>query len=157
MRRLFLCFVVIGFALPGCSRQRQSEPETRFFREFSFAETVARVNAPELKPASSSVGGSSSPGIRRRREFSFFYAIEERGGTKFDEGAFIIRLKAEAERAASDAGARLNEGGLNGDSFHFGYSDGDHEGWLDVTGTRMEGSRYKLSGVIRESTKSGKQ
>jgi hypothetical protein len=157
MRHLFLCLIVIGFALSGCSRQRQAEPETGFFRDFSLSEIVAQIHAPELKPGSSGYGSSSSPGIRRRREFDFFYAIEEREGTKFDEGAFIMKLRGEAEKAASEAGVRINESGLSGDAFYFVYSDEDHEGWLEVAGTRMEGGRYRLWGVISEITRSGKQ
>jgi hypothetical protein len=157
MRRLFLCLVIIGFTLSGCSRQKGLEPETGFFRDFTVAEIVSRMKESELKPGSSDFGSTSSPGIRRRRDFNFVYAIEEREGAKFDEVSFIMKLKAEAERAAYDAGVRINDSGVRGNAFHFGYSNEEHEGWLEVTGTRMEGNQYRLWGVLRESTKNAKQ
>ena len=157
MRRLPLCLVIIGLALSGCSRQQRSaEPETRFFRDFLVAELVSRVKSPELKQGSSDFGSSSAPGVRRRRDFNVLYAIEEREGKRFDEVGFIMKLKAEAERAAADAGVRLHDGGVSGTAFHFGYSDEDHEGWLEVVGTRMEGNQYKLWCVIREATKNAR-
>lgn len=157
MRRLFMCLAIVGFVLSGCSRQELSEPETRFFRDFPFAEIVARVNATVLKPGSSDYGLSSSPGLRHRRDFTYFYGIEDREGAKFDEIGFMMKLKVEAERAASAAGVQLDESGLSGNAFHFGYSNEEHEGWVEVVGTRMEGSQYKLWGVIRERTKNAKQ
>jgi len=157
MRRFIFCLVVAGFALSGCSRQNQSDPETGFFRDFSLANIVERINAPELKSESSGFSGTSSPGIRRRKDFSLFYRIEERDGAKFDEAGFIMKLKAETEKAADEAGLRRHGGGSGGDTFDFDYSGEDHEGWMEVVGARMEGNRYKLWGVIRETPKHAKQ
>ena len=156
MRRYFFCLVIVGFVFSGCSARRQPEPETRFFRDFSLPEVVSRINAPELKPGSSNFGSSSSPGVRARRDFELFCPIEERGGTIFDEEGFITRLKVETEKAASDAGVRVNGGGSKLDGFHFYYSAEDHEGWLEVVGTRMEDNEYKLWGVIIERTGNAK-
>lgn len=161
MRRFFFCLVVAGLALSGCSVRTQtdsgSDSETEMFRDFSLGKLVERVSPPELKGVSGSSGSSSSPGISRRKDFSLTYEIEEGGAAKFDEVGFITKLRAEAERAADDAGVRRGGGGLSGDAFNLNYSAEAHEGWVDVVGTRMEGSRYKVWGVIRESTKSVKQ
>ena len=157
MRHFFFLLVVAGLAFAGCSGRKSPDPETRLFREFSLAEAVGRVSPPELSGPSGSSGYSSSPGVSGRKDFSLTYMIGEAGGAAFDEGGFIRKLKAEAERAADDAGVRRGGGGSSGDAFHIDYSDADHEGWIEVVGARVEGGRYKVWGVIRERVRSAKQ
>lgn len=157
MRCLFFCLVIAGFALSGCSAGRQPDAETELFRDFSLDKLVRQIPSPALQWSSGGGGSSSSPGVSRRKDFSLTYVIDEGGGAKFDEVGFISKLKAEAERAADDAGVRRGGGGLNGDAFNLHYSNDGHEGWVEVVGTRMEGNRYKVWGVIRENTKSVKQ
>jgi hypothetical protein len=157
MRRFFFCLVIAGLAFSGCSEQKQPDSETKLFREFSLGKIAERIHSTELKGSSGSSGFSSSTGISRRRDFSLTYMIEQREGAKFDEVGFITKLKVETERVLDDAGVRRDGGGLSGDAFNLDYSNEDHEGWVEVVGTRMEGDQYKLWGVIRESTKNARQ
>jgi hypothetical protein len=157
MRHFFFLLIVAGLVCVGCSGRGSPDPETKLFREFSLSEIVGRVSAPELSGASASNGYSSSPGVSGRKDFSITYMLGEGGGAAFDEGSFIRELKAEAERAADDAGVRRGGGGSSGDAFHIDYSDAGHEGWIEVVGARVGGDRYKVWGVIRERVKSAKQ
>jgi hypothetical protein len=153
MRRLFFSLIITGFALSGGSCRTQAEPETRFFREFSLGQMVERMKVPELRVSDDEGGGSTLSGetTRRRRDLNLLFTIDEQKGTTFDETGFIDKLKDEVGRVMSAADVHVNGGGASGnDSFHFDYSTKDHEGWLEVTGARVEGNRYKLRGVLRE-------
>lgn len=153
MRRCFLLLLIAGVALTGCLSRKRPDPETKMFHDFSLGEIVKRLPSAGLEGASGGSGYTSSPGANSRKDFSLTYAIPGGAGTAFDEGDFIRQLKVETERAADEAGVHRSEVGLNGDAFHFSYSDEGHEGWVEVVGTRMEGGRYKVWGVIRERVK----
>jgi hypothetical protein len=157
MRRFLLCLLVAGSALSGCHGQKQPpDAETKLFRDFSLDELAERVKPPQLKLPSSGVGSSASQ-TRRRRDFNLTYLIDEVEGAKLDEADFMTRIKVEAESVIAGAGVSRHGGGTSGDGFHFDYYDEDHEGWVEVKGTRMEGNHYKLWGVIREQTKNAKE
>jgi hypothetical protein len=152
MKGYYLSLFVTVLLLSGCAGQKQPEPETAMFRDFSLASVVERMNVPELKPVSGGKGSSEDTGekTRRRRDFHLTFQIEEREGTKFNGDSFIFQLKDEIEKVIQDSGVRLNSGGLIGDSLHFDYSKEGHEGWLEIVGTRVEGDRFKLWAMLRE-------
>lgn len=152
MRRFFFCLVIAGSALSGCFERGQPDAETQFFRDFSLNKMVEQVAPPEIKGATG-IEGFTPLKTSRRKGFSYEYTIGGGEGVKFDEVDFIMKLKAETERAADDTGARRHGGGSNnGEAFYFNYSNGEHEGWVEVVGARMEGGRYKVWGVIIERT-----
>lgn len=157
MRRCFLWLLVAGVVLTGCLSRKRPEPETRMFHEFSLGEVVKRIPSAGLEGPSGGTGYTASPGSNARKDFSLTYTIADDADAAFDEGDFIRQLKVETERVADETGLHRDGGGLSGDAFHFHYSDEDHEGWVEVVGTRMEGGRYKVWGVIRERVKDTRQ
>ena len=159
MRLFLICLIVAGLALSGCSGQKQPYPdtpllysETKFFRAFSLNNIVEQLHPPKLTGPSGNHSESSSP-FHRRKTFNFTYLIEEGEGTKFDEVGFIARLKAEAEKIADGAEVRTSSGGGSEGAFSLNYYDENHEGWVEVVGTRIEGNKYKLWCVLIENTK----
>lgn len=159
MRRIYLCLIVILFLLPGCSWEKQSEPSTVMFRDFSLPAVIERMNVPELEPMSGDYGGSESreETVRRRRDFNLTYRIKERDGAKFDGVKFIGQLKGEIEKVMRGFDVRIDGGGSGNDRFSFDYSEAGHRGWVEVVGARVEGNQFKLWGVIRENTESEKE
>ena len=159
MTRFYLSLVVILFTLSSCAWEKQTEPATAMFRDFSLPTVVERLNVPELEPSSGGGGSSESLGetVRRRRDFILTYRIEEHEGAKFDGANFIGQLKDEIEREMRASGVRINGGGSGNDSFNFDYSKDEHSGWLEVVGARVEENQFKLWGVIRENTESAKK
>lgn len=159
MRRIYLFSVVVLFWLSGCSSGKQSEQPTDVFSDFSLPSVVERMRVGELEPMDVGSGGSESLGepIRRRRDFNLTYRIKEGEGARFDEVKFIARLRTEIERLMRDAAVRVEGSGSGNDSFNFDYSEGNHTGWVEVVGARVEGNQFKLWGVIRENTEREKK
>ena len=159
MRRVYLFPAVILFLLPGCSGRKQSETPTALFQGFSLPSVVERMNVPELESMSGDYGGSESLGetVRRRRDFNLTYRVKDVEGEKFDGAKFVGQLKGEVEKVMREFDVRINGSGSANDSFSFDYSEGEHRGWVEVVGARVEGDQFKLWGVIRENTERGKE
>jgi len=151
-------FITVG-ALSLCSCRNNPPPESNFFKDFALSQIAEKVKAPELIPGSANTGDSTSHGetTRGRREFNLVFKIDEQQGTQFDEGNFINKLNAEARRSITEAGLNVQGGGYGNDSLHIDFSEGEHDGWLEVHGVRAEGKKYKLWGVIREITRKPKE
>ena len=146
------------FVSSGCT-PHQMETETTFFRDFSLDQVVKKLGVPELKPSNAGTGTGTSSGdpTRRRRDFRVTLVLEERSA-RFDEASFMKKLRDEISMALTAANLRVHNSGTSGDdNFHFDYSNKEHEGWLDVTGARVEGNKYKLWGVLREDAHKDKK
>jgi hypothetical protein len=152
MRHLFFCLIV-GILFAGCTGRAAPEPESRLYQEFALGKIVKRMAIPGLQHESGGSGASDSPGIKRRKDFSDTYMIDEAPGARFNEAQFMMQLRLEMQKLADDSGARRQSEGFSGDGFNFDYSTGHHEGWVEVVGARTEGNRFKIWSVIRENTK----
>jgi putative VirB-like lipoprotein len=157
MRRIYLFLIVISLLLAGCSRQW--EPSTVVYRSFSLQSIIERMNVPELESVSGDYGGAETKEdtVRRRREFTLIYRINEREGVRFDEGKFFHQLQAEVEKAIRESDVRIDGKGSSNDTFSLDYSEKDHRGWVDIVAARVEGNQFKLWGVMRENTENEKK
>lgn len=137
--------------LSGCSDKKR--PESVLLRDFNLGEIVERMNVPGLQASSGGNGSTSSIGktTEYRRVFNLEYRIEEQHGEYFDEANFLNKLKLEIADKIGAAGLKNNGAGTSGDIFYFDYSEGGHKGWIEVVGARLEGNKYKLWCVARES------
>ncbi len=153
MKHLLFNLVVVGFALFLCSCRHSEKPETVLFRDFNLGATVEKMNVAQLQPKSG--GGSATSAIgettERRRDFDLGYLLEEGNGKLFDESVFLSELKSEVAEQISNAHVRANGAGTDNDGFYFNYSTGENRGSIEVIGARVEGNKYKLWCVVRES------
>lgn len=158
MKSLALCIaVVLVLVSSACSHQQpQWETESRFIRELSLDDMIARMNVPQLKHSSTSVGGGSSAAAdvaRRARDFQFVSRIEDADEARFDEEDFLRGLNDEINRSAAEAGVHVVGSGQSGDAYTFEYTQGEHDGTLTLIGARTDGGEYKLWCVVREITR----
>lgn len=160
MKRFLLSQLVICSALflPACQHSEKSE--TAFFKNFNLGATVQPLKAMPLQPKSGGGGSTTAIGETTdyRRSFELEYMLNEGNREQFDESVFLNELKSEVARQINDAGVRTNGTGSSNDGFYFNYSTDENRGWVEIVGARVEGNRYKLWCVIRESAgiKSGK-
>jgi len=87
----------------------------------------------------------------RRRDFILVYLLDEQNTEDFDEATFLDNLRVQIAQKISDAGLRTNLSRSYKDSFDFTYSEDESKGSIDVIGAKIEGNRYKLWCVMRES------
>src|SRR4028118_1132356 len=153
MKRFLFNLIVAGCVLFLCACQHSEKTETAFFLDFNLGETVKQMNVAQLGSSLSNGGVSTSIGetTERRHNFNVEYLLDRQNGAPFDEAIFFNRLQFEIAGQISKAGARANGSGSSGDSFYFNYSTGENRGSIDVIGARVEGNKYKLWCVVRES------
>jgi hypothetical protein len=153
MKRFVFNLVIAGSALYLCACQNSEIPETAFFRDFNLGATVERMNAVQLHPKTGGGGTTTAIGetTERRRNFELEYLLNDRSSEPFDETVFLNELKAEIAKQIRDADIQVNSAATNGDVFHFNYLTKENTGSVEVVGTRVEGNRYNLRSVVRES------
>jgi hypothetical protein len=93
MRRFLLGAIVTVISLAGCHSPQH--PAGRFYNGFSMADSVKRMNIPELTPMTAGAGRSSSPGAPTRyaEVFEQEHTIHEPPDARFDEAAFMQKLR----------------------------------------------------------------
>ena len=153
MKHFLFNLVVAGCALFLFACQPSEKTETTFFRDFNLGATVEQMNVAQLQPKTGGGGATTAIGetTERRRNFELEYLLEARNGEPFDEAVFLNELKFEIAEQISDAGVRANGSGSNNDGFYFNYSTDENKGSVEVIGARVEGNKYKLWSVVRES------
>jgi hypothetical protein len=153
MKRFLFNLIVAGSALFLCACQASVKTETAFFRDFNLGATVEQMKVAQLRPTLGSSSGGTAFGETTEREhvFNLEYLLDRQNGAPFDEAIFLNRLQYEIAGQISKAGARANGSGSSGDIFYFNYSAGENRGSIDVIGARVEGNKYKLWCVVRES------
>lgn len=153
MKCYLFSLVVISVALFMCSCQHQEKPESVFFRDFSLGATVEEINLGQLQPEEG--GGSVSTSVgettERRRDFNLEYLIDKQNSRRFNEGIFLDNLKVQIAKKIGENDVRVSSAGSNNDGFHFDYSNDENKGSIEVIGAKVEGNKYKLWCVIRES------
>ena len=158
MRKAIHYLAVVLVLFSGCYHAKPPLPETPFFRDFSLVSVVERLRLAELKPQSGDEGKSEAFGepLRRRRNFSETYLIDEQSGARLDQAKFINQLNVEIQKLIGDSGLHLDGRSSGENNFQLDYSQGGYMGSLDVAGTRAEGNRFKLWAVIREAPRDEK-
>ena len=153
MKRCLFNLVVVCFALFLCACKHSEKIETAFFENFNLGVTVKQMNVAQLQPQTGGNGATTSVGetTERRRSFELEYLLDERSSEPFDETVFLNELKSEIAKKINDAGVRANGAGSSNDSFYFDYSTDGNTGSVEVIGARVEGNKYKLWCVMRES------
>ena len=153
MKHFLFNLVVAGCALFLFACQQPGKPETAFFRDFNLGATVKQMNVAQLQPKSGGSGATTAIGetTERRRDFDLEYLLEEGNGKLFDESVFLSELKSEVAEQLSNAHVRANGGGTDNDGFYFNYSTDENRGSIEVIGARVQGNKYKLWCVVRES------
>jgi hypothetical protein len=79
------------------------------------------------------------------------YSIYEENAERFDTSGFLNNLKSQIAVEINAPGFHTDGTGSGNDSFYFNYSGVDKKGSIEVIGARLEGNRYKLWCVMRES------
>jgi hypothetical protein len=153
MRRLLFNLVVAGCALFLCACQNSEKPETAVFRDFNLGTTVEQMNVAQLQPKT---GRDSLPiainsKTERRRDFKIEYLIDEQSSEPFNETVFLDELENHIAKQISDSGVRTNLAIRIGDSVYLNYSTKENKGSFDVIGARIEGNKYKLWCIVRET------
>ncbi len=153
MKHFLFNLVVVGFALFLCSCRHSENPETVLFRDFNLGATVEKMNVAQLRPQTGGSGASTAIGetTERRRGFDLEYLLDESNGERFDEIGFLNELKAKLAEKIANAGVRTDGAGSTNDNFYYNYSKDKKKGSIEVIGTRVEGNKYKLWCVMRES------
>ncbi len=153
MKRSLFNLIVVCFALFLCACKHSEKPETAFFQDFNLDATVEQMNVAQLQPKTGGGGATSAIGetTERRRNFNLEYLLDERNGKPFNEVVFLNELKSKIAKQISDAGVRANGAGSINDGFYFNYSTDENTGSVEVIGARVEGNKYKLWCVMRES------
>lgn len=153
MKYYLFSLVVISFALFVCSCQHQEKPESALFRDFNLGATVQQMNVAQLQPKTGGNSVSTWFGeiTERRRDFILVYLLDEQNTEGFDEATFLDNLRVQIAQKISDAGLRTNLSRSYKDCFDFTYSKDESKGSIDVIGAKVEGNKYKLWCVMRES------
>ncbi len=153
MKRSLFKLVAVCFALFLFACQHPEKPETAFFQNFNFGATIEQMNVVQLQSKTGMGVATTSieETTERRRGFTLEYILDEGNSGRFDEAVFLNQLKCEIAEQISNAGIRTNGAGSNNDSFYFNYSTDENRGSVEVIGARVEGSKYKLWCVVRES------
>lgn len=155
MKRSLFNLVVAGGALFLCACQNSEKPETAVFRDFNLGATVEQMNVAQLQPKTGG-GNSVSTGIgetpERRRSFELEYLTDEHSSEPFNEALFLKELQTQIAEQISDAGVRANLAVRSGDSFYIDYSTKENRGSIEIIGARVEGNKYKLWCIMRESS-----
>lgn len=153
MKYYLFSLVVISFALFVCSCQHQEKPESALFRDFNLGATIQQMNLAQLQPEPGGNRVSTSVGeiTERRRDFNLVYLLDEQNTEDFDEETFLDNLEIQIAQKISDAGLRTNLSFSSKDTFNLNYSKDENKGSIDVIGAKVEGNRYKLWCVMRES------
>ena len=146
-------FNVAGCALFLCACQHSEKLETAFFQNFNLGATVEQMKVAQLQPKTGGGGATTAIGetTERRRNFELEYLLDERSSEPFNETVFLNELKSEIAKKIGDADVRANGAGSSNDGFYFNYSTDENRGSVEVIGARIEGNRYKLWSVVRES------
>lgn len=153
MKRFLFNLVVVCFALFLFACQHSEKPETAFFQNFNLGATVQQMKAVQLQPKTGGGGVTTAIGetTENRRNFELEYLLNEGNSERFDESVFLNELKSEVAEQISDAGVRANGTGSSNDGFYFNYSTHENRGSVEIIGARVEGNKYKLWCVVRES------
>jgi hypothetical protein len=143
--------VVASCALFTFACQQAEKPKTASFRDFNLAATVEKMNIVQLEPRTGGCSVSTSLGetAERRSGCTFEYLLNERNSGRFDEAVFLNELKSEVAGQIGDAVIQAN--GTSNDGFYFTFSKAENRGSIEVIGSRVEGNKYKLWCVVRES------
>lgn len=154
MKHFLFNLAVGGCALFLCACQNSEKPETAVFRDFNLGVTVEQMNVAQLQPKTRG-GNSVSTGIgktpERRRSFELPYLIDEQNSEPFNEVLFLKELQNQIAEQISDADIRAGVAVSSGDSFYINYSTKENRGSFEVIGARVEGNKYKLWCVMRET------
>jgi len=153
MKRFLFNLIVLSCALFLCACQNFEEPETVVFRDFNLGATVEQMNIAQLQ---SKTGGNSLPTAitfktERLRSFKIEYLIDEQSSEPFNETLFLDELKTQIAEQISDASVRTDFVVRVGDIFYINYSTKENRGSFEVIGARVEGNKYKLWCIVRES------
>jgi hypothetical protein len=153
MKHFFFSLVVVGFALFLSSCQHSREPETVLFRDFNLGATVEKMNLAQLQPQTNGNGASILVGetTERRRDFNLEYLLVEENEERFDETNFLNNLKDRVAQEINASRLQTNGAGSSNDGFYFNYSKDENKGSIEVIGARVEGNKYKLWCIMRES------
>ena len=153
MKRSLFNLAVVCFALFLCACKHSEKPETAFFQDFNLGATVEQMKTVQLQPKTGGGGATSTIGetTERRRSFDLEYLLDERNGETFNEVVFLNQLKSKIASQISNAGIRANGAGSSNDSFYFNYLTDENRGSIEVIGARVDGNKYKLWCVVRES------
>lgn len=153
MKHFLFSLVVICFALFLFACKHSEKPETAFFQNFNLGATVQQMKAVQLRPKTGGSGATTAIGetTERRRNFELEYVLDEGNSEQFDESVFLNELKSEVAEQISNAGVRANGTGSSNEGFYFNYSTEENRGSVEVIGARVEGNKYKLWCVMRES------
>ena len=153
MKCFLFNLVVAGCALFLCACQNSEKPETTVFRDFNLGATVEQMNVAQLQPKTGGNSVSTAIGetTERRRSFELEYLLNEQSSEPFNEALFLDELKTQIAEQISDAGVWANVAVSTQDSFYFNYSTKENRGSFEVIGARVEGNKYKLWCIVRES------
>lgn len=113
---------------------------------------VQGIGRPSGSTSSTASAGDPSP---YRHEFELVIIIPESMVDRFDEGAFLAKLKEQIKQEATDSDVKVDGGGSGGDSFHIDYHSGKHNGGIEVIGVRTAKDKYRVWCIIRELAPSG--
>lgn len=155
MNRFLLNLVVVGCALFLLACQNSGKSETAVFRDFNLDATVKQMNVVQLQPGTDE---TSEPIIinfppERRRIFKLDYQLAEQISEPFNETLFLDELKNQIAEQIGDAGIRGSFGVRVEDSIYIDYLTKENRGSFEVIGARVEGNKYNLWCILRESEK----
>ncbi len=148
MKHFLFSLVVAGCVLFLFACQQPEEPKTASFRDFNLHATILQMNV-QPRTGGCSISTSIGETAKRRHRCTFEYLLDEGNSGRFNEAVFLNELKSEVAGQISDAGVQAN--GTGNDGFYFTYSRGENRGSIEVIGARVEGNKYKLWCVVRES------
>jgi hypothetical protein len=153
MKRFLFNLAVACCALFLCACQNSEKPETAVFQDFNLGATVEQMNVAQLQPKT---GRDSLPiainsKTERCHDFKIEYLIDEQSSEPFNETVFLDELNNQIAEQIRDAGGRANLAIRIGDSVHLNYSTKENKGSFDVIGAKVEGNKYKLWCIVRES------
>ncbi len=153
MKRFLFNLIIAGCGVFLLACQHSEKPETVVFRDFNLGAAVEQMNVAQLKPIT---GGNSEPIVinfqpERRRIYELEYLLDEQNSELFDEAFFLEELKNQIAEQISDAGVRMNLAVRVGGYFYINHSTKENKGSFEVIGARVEGNKYKLWCIVRES------
>ena len=153
MKHQLFALVATVIALFLCCCQNSRKPETVLFQDFNLGEIVEKLNIAQLQPETGGHGSSASIGetTELRRDFNLEYLLNEENKGRIDETDFLNNLKTRVAEKINASGARTDGSGSSSDSFYFNYSKDENKGFIEIIGARVEGNKYKLWCIVRES------
>jgi hypothetical protein len=153
MKHYLFNLIIAGCGIFLLACQHSEKPETAFIRDFNLGAAVEQMNVAQLQPIT--VGNSEPIVINFQPElsriFELEYLLDEQSSEPFDEALFLDELGNQIAEQISDVGVRVNLAVRVGGYFYINHSTKKNRGSFEIIGARVEGNKYKLWCIVRES------